>query len=255
MQSSKPKFAKGCHDSQIAGYFRQEETIEIACRDFYWKGLTAWINDYVRSCDEYQHNKSPRHARFGLLLPVQVPYAAWTSISTDLITQLAESQGRTQIMVVVDRFTKMAHFIALEQNATAKDVANVFLREVWKCYAKSSWKDERVKLPYLRVRTSRKGRGNTTLQPRRWNHRSPAVAWQLGSPHPNQTSSAPYLEHRIRRGRPSDRILFAGYMSGDVRAPPEDVSVRSVRGAWSYSHWKIEDQKVVKQLTGWDYTS
>ena len=30
-------------------------------------------------------------------------------------------------MVVVDRLTKMAHFIGLEQNATAKDVANVFL--------------------------------------------------------------------------------------------------------------------------------
>ena len=37
-------------------------------------------------------------------------------------------------MVVVDRFTKMAHFIALEQNATAKDVADVFLREVWKLH-------------------------------------------------------------------------------------------------------------------------
>ena len=35
-------------------------------------------------------------------------------------------------MVVVDRFTKMAHFIRIEQNATAKAVANVFLREVWK---------------------------------------------------------------------------------------------------------------------------
>ena len=35
-------------------------------------------------------------------------------------------------MVVVDWFTKMAHFIALEQNATAKDVADAFLREVWK---------------------------------------------------------------------------------------------------------------------------
>ena len=50
------------------------------------------------------------------------------------MTQLPESQGRTQIMVVVDRFTKMAHFIALEQNANAKDVANVFLREVWKLH-------------------------------------------------------------------------------------------------------------------------
>ena len=37
-------------------------------------------------------------------------------------------------MVVLDRFTKMAHFIALEQNTTAKDVADVFLREVWKIH-------------------------------------------------------------------------------------------------------------------------
>jgi len=37
-------------------------------------------------------------------------------------------------MVVVDRFTKMAHFIGLEENATTKDVANVFLGEVWKLH-------------------------------------------------------------------------------------------------------------------------
>ena len=37
-------------------------------------------------------------------------------------------------MVVVDRFTKMAHFIAVEQNATAKDEADGFLREVWKLH-------------------------------------------------------------------------------------------------------------------------
>jgi len=60
--------------------------------------------------------------------------AASTSISTDFITQLPESQGKTQIIVVVDRFTKMAHFISLHENATAKDVADTFLREVWKLH-------------------------------------------------------------------------------------------------------------------------
>jgi len=35
-------------------------------------------------------------------------------------------------MVVVDRFTKMAHFIGLHENATSKDVADTSLREVWK---------------------------------------------------------------------------------------------------------------------------
>ena len=35
-------------------------------------------------------------------------------------------------MVVVDRFAKMAHFIGLGTNATTKDVADSFLKDVWK---------------------------------------------------------------------------------------------------------------------------
>jgi len=35
-------------------------------------------------------------------------------------------------MVVVDRFTKMPHFMGLHENTTAIDVADTFLREVWK---------------------------------------------------------------------------------------------------------------------------
>ena len=76
--------------------------------------------------------KALRHARFGLLHLLQVPFAAWASTSVDFITHLPESAGYTQIMVVVDRFTKMAHFIGLEEKATARDVADVFLKEVWK---------------------------------------------------------------------------------------------------------------------------
>jgi len=37
-------------------------------------------------------------------------------------------------MVVVDQFANMAHFIGLYENATAKDVADTFLREVWKLH-------------------------------------------------------------------------------------------------------------------------
>jgi len=128
------EIAQGCYNSLVAGHFGQEKTIEIVTRDFYWKGLADWIIDYVQSCDECQHSKSPPDAKYGLLQPLEVLYAAWSSISTDFITQLPESQGKTQITVVVDQFTKMAHFIALHENATAKDVADTFLREVWKLH-------------------------------------------------------------------------------------------------------------------------
>ena len=119
---------------KVAGYFGQEKTIELVTRNFYWEKLADWINDYVRSCNECQHIKSPRHTKYELLQPLEVPYAAWTSISVNFFTQLPESYGKTQIMVVVDRFTKMAHFIGLEKNATARDVADTFLKEVWKLH-------------------------------------------------------------------------------------------------------------------------
>ena len=114
------------------GHFGQEKTIVIVTRDFYSKGLAEWITDYLRSCDECQHSKSPRHAKYRLLQPLEVPYAAWSAISTDVITQLQQSQGKTQIIVVVDWFTEMVHFIGLQENATAKDVVDTCFREVWK---------------------------------------------------------------------------------------------------------------------------
>jgi len=70
------EIAQGCHDTLVAGHFGQEKTIEIITRDFYRKRLADWIRDYVRSCDECQHSKSPPHAKYGLLQPLEVPYAA-----------------------------------------------------------------------------------------------------------------------------------------------------------------------------------
>ena len=53
------EIAKGCHDSEVAGHFGQEKTIELVTRNFCWEKLTDWINDYLRSCDECQHKKVP----------------------------------------------------------------------------------------------------------------------------------------------------------------------------------------------------
>src|SRR5690606_28404660 len=74
------------------------------------------------------------HKRFGLLKPLEVPFAPWTSISMDFITGLKESSGFTQIWVIVDRFSKMSHFIPLPMNAKTRDLARIFLREIWKLH-------------------------------------------------------------------------------------------------------------------------
>jgi len=51
----------------------------------------------------------------------------------DFITELPVSEGHDQLWVIIDRFTKMAHFLPLRtEGKTAADLAVIFAREVWK---------------------------------------------------------------------------------------------------------------------------
>ena len=96
--------------------------------------MDEWIRNYICSCDTCQRNNSYIHTKYGLLQPLDTPYAPWCSISVDFIVALPESEGKDQIMVVVDCFTKIGHFIPLIGTSSAKDCANAFLMNVWKLH-------------------------------------------------------------------------------------------------------------------------
>jgi transposase InsO family protein len=53
----------------------------------------------------------------------------------DFITDLPESSRYDQLWVVIDRFTKIAHFIPLQKDGkTTEDLARIFTREIWKLH-------------------------------------------------------------------------------------------------------------------------
>jgi len=89
------------------------------------------IIDFIRSCPSCQQNKAARHQPYGMSSPLELPYAPWTSIAMDFITELPISEDCDQLWVIVDRFTKIAHFVPLREK-TAADLARIFAREVWK---------------------------------------------------------------------------------------------------------------------------
>ena len=73
--------------------------------------------------------------RYGLLSPLELPNTPWTSISMDFITGLLAPEGAVEIWVIVDRYTKMAHFVPLKTGAkTAAVLARIFAREVWRIH-------------------------------------------------------------------------------------------------------------------------
>jgi len=92
------------------------------------------ITEYVRSCDVCQRNKVIRHKKYGLLEPLEVPMRPWTAISMDFIVGLPKSEGYRKIWVIVDRFSKMAHFIPLKTEEHIKKLALTFVKEIWRLH-------------------------------------------------------------------------------------------------------------------------
>ena len=64
---------------------------------------------------------------------MDIPYRPWEHIYIDFITDLPKVGGYKQIWVVVDRFSKIAHFIPLESKE-AGNLAKAFVREIWRLH-------------------------------------------------------------------------------------------------------------------------
>ena len=97
----------------------------IKC-NFWFPGLEAFVRKYVSSCDVCQRNKSRRHRPYGELQSLEIPYTPWSHITMDFIVDLPRVKGYSIIWVVVDRFSKMAHFIPLK-TTQAKDLVEAFV--------------------------------------------------------------------------------------------------------------------------------
>ena len=121
---------EACHDSRLAGHFGRRKTKELLARKFWWPSMDSTIQEYCDSCEVCTRAKTPRHASHGLLMPLQAPDRPWSSISLDFIVDLPQSAGMTTILVVVDRFTKMAHFIPTQSLPNAEETAELFIQQI-----------------------------------------------------------------------------------------------------------------------------
>jgi putative transposase len=121
------------HNSPVARYFSQDKMIKLIQHNFWWPKMDQEIIEYIRSCLECQKDKAICHKPYGLLLPLELLYALWTSIAIDFITDLPLSEDCDQLWVIIDRFTKMAHFILLKKDQkTAEHLVTIFTHEIWR---------------------------------------------------------------------------------------------------------------------------
>jgi len=119
------------HDLPSAGHPGRWKTYELVSRNYWWSGMTIFVKKYVTGCDMCQRMKNCPQQPFGLLMPNKVPNGPWEIISTDLITQLPELNGYNAICVIVDKLTKRAHFIPINNRFSSKDMVQLLYDKVY----------------------------------------------------------------------------------------------------------------------------
>ncbi|KAG0158110.1 hypothetical protein PDIDSM_5623 [Penicillium digitatum] len=122
----KAEILRLCHDKPTVGHPGRSKTYELL--------VYQYVSDWTKNCHTCRRITPAREVRQGILRQLPVPERAWQDISMDFITHLPLSYGYDAILVVVDRLTKMKHFIHCKGTCNAEEVARLYTRHVWKLH-------------------------------------------------------------------------------------------------------------------------
>ena len=122
------------HASAIGGHSGFNVTYKRVRRLFTWPGMKQHVRLFVEDCQICKQAKPERVRYPGLLEPLPVPTQAWEVITMDFVEGLPQSARYNSILVVVDKFSRLAHFIPLSHPFTAFQVAQTFVNNIYKLH-------------------------------------------------------------------------------------------------------------------------
>ncbi|WVZ89243.1 hypothetical protein U9M48_035669 [Paspalum notatum var. saurae] len=98
---------------------------------FWWYGMKRAVAKYVAIRDTCQRVKAEHQRPAGLLQPLKVLEWKWEEITMDFIVGLPRTQkGYNSIWVVVDRLTKVAHFIPVNTTYSGAKLAELYISRI-----------------------------------------------------------------------------------------------------------------------------
>jgi hypothetical protein len=120
------------HDNPESGHFGALKTTEPVSRDFSCPVIDTRVRKYVSGCEVCHRIKAPRHARYGINMPLETPSHPWEGVRMDFVTDFPEStaSGYTGILVIMDRLTKMAIYLPWRNAIDSPELARLFFEHV-----------------------------------------------------------------------------------------------------------------------------
>jgi hypothetical protein len=93
------------------------------------------MRKFMRACITCQRNKSEHLHPTGLLQSLEVPTTVWADVAMDFIKGFPRINGKSVILIVVDKFSKATHFLPLWHLYTTTTMVCAFFNNVVKLHS------------------------------------------------------------------------------------------------------------------------
>jgi len=131
IKSIKELIMRDAHDSAYSLHPGSTKMYNDLKQQFWWYGMKQEVAEYVALCVTCQRIKAEHQRPTGLLQPLKVLEWKWEEISMDFIVGLPLTQlGYDSIWVIVDRLTKVAHFIPVKESYRGAQLAELYMSRI-----------------------------------------------------------------------------------------------------------------------------
>ena len=98
---------------------------------YWWPNMKSDIAEWVSKCLDYQKVKAEHQRPSGLLQPLEIPEWKWEQIAMDFVVGLPLTRGKCDVIwVIIDRLTKSAHFIPINERYSIDRLTNLYMKEI-----------------------------------------------------------------------------------------------------------------------------
>ena len=120
------------HNRPVVGYGEIWKMTELVMRSYLWLGVTRYMRKYIKDCGMCQKIKNKTEALVEKSKLSKIPEKPWTHLTVNFITKSPIIAGKDAILVVYDRLSKIAYFVATTKRILVEGLAQLFRDNVWK---------------------------------------------------------------------------------------------------------------------------
>ena len=102
--------------------------------NFFWPKLEKTVARFVKRCVVCMRAKTHGN-NVDLYTPLPIPKAPWEDVSLDFVLGLPKTQrNKDSIMVVIDKFSKMAHFVPCNKSNDASHFDDLYFKDIMRLH-------------------------------------------------------------------------------------------------------------------------